>query len=67
MCASFFDFALAVYILHVYMYVYNSMYNVYILFTYVGPGSVEIVDVKVFVEEERSQMKVTLRKVRLLL
>ena len=37
----------------------------YVLFTYVGPGRVEIVDVNV--EEERSQMKVTLRKVRLLL
>ena len=36
-------------------------------FTYVGPGHVEIVDMNVFIEEERSQMKVTLRKVRLLL
>ena len=43
------------------------MYNVYVRLTYVGPGRVEIVDVKVFVEEDRSQMKVTLRKVRLLL
>ena len=48
------------------------MYNVYVLltytlYTYVGPGRVEIVNVNVFVEEERSQMKVTLRKVRLLL
>ena len=47
--------------------VYNSMYNIYVLFTYVDPGHVEIVDVKVFIEEERSQMKMTLRKVRLLL
>ena len=38
----------------------------YVLFTYIGPGRVEIVDVNVSVEEERSQMKVTLRKVRLL-
>ena len=43
------------------------MYNVYVLLTYVGPGRVEIVDVNVSVEEERSQMKVALRKVRLLL
>ena len=41
------------------------MYIVYVLLTYVGPGRVEIVNVSV--EEERSQMKVTLRKVRLLL
>ena len=55
------------YVICVHKYAYNSMYNVYVLFTYVGPGHVEIVNVKVFVEEERSQMKVTLRKVRLLL
>ena len=63
--AAFFDFALAVYCMYIHSYVYNSMYNVYVLFTYVGPGRVEIVDVKVSVEEERSRMKVTLRKVRL--
>ena len=76
MFTSFFDLALAVYCMYIYVcmyvicvhkYAYNSMYNVYVLFTYVGPGRVEIVNVKVFVEEERSQMKVTLRKVRLLL
>ena len=65
MCASFLDFALAVYCM--YIHTYNSMYNVYVLFTYIGPGRVEIVNVNVSVEEERSQMKVTLRKVRLLL
>ena len=64
MFASFFSFALAVYCM--YICTYNSMYNVYVHFTYIGPGRAEIVDVKVFVDEERSQMKVTLRKVRLL-
>ena len=59
MFPSFLEFALAV----ICMYVY--MYTICILFT--GPGHVEIVDVNVFLEEERSQMKVALRKVRLLL
>ena len=75
MFASFFDFTLAVFCMYMHitvctMYKYFSptctMY-MYVLLTYVGPGCVEIVDVKVFVEEERSRMKVTLRKVRLLL
>ena len=84
MFVAFFDLALAVYCMYIYvcmLYTYISthihityihtcitcMYNVYILLTYIGPGRVEIVDVNVSVEEERSQMKVTLRKVRLLL
>ena len=75
MFAPFLDFALAVYCMYIHTYnsmylsptMYNSMYNVYVLFTYIGPGRVEIVAVNVSVEEERSQMKVTLRKVRLLL
>ena len=80
MFASFLEFALTVFcmyvsMVHVYhvpftylslMYVYHVPFT-YFLPTYVGPGRVEIVVVKVFVEEERSQMKVALRKVRLLL
>ena len=68
MFASFLEFALAVFCMHVcYMYTMYHLHNfrLYILFTYIGPGHVKIVDVNVFVEEERSQMKVTLRKVRL--
>ena len=65
MFASFFDFALAVYCM--YVCTYNGMCNVYVLFTYIGPGRIEIVGVKVFIEEERSLMKVTLMKVTLLL
>ena len=65
MFASFLEFALTVFCM--YMYMYTMYHTIHILFTYVGPGHVEIVDVKVFIEEERSQMKVTLRKVRLLL
>ena len=63
MFASFFDFALAVYCIytHVYQHVQCIMY-----FSLTGPGRVEIVNVTVTIEEERSQMKVTLRKVRLL-
>ena len=62
MFASFLEFALAVFCMYVYMY-----HTIHILIAYVGSGHVEIVDVKVFIDEERSQMKVTLRKVRLLL
>ena len=67
MFASIFDFDLYVAVYFMYVCTYNGMYNVYVLFTYIGPGRVEIVGVKVFIEEERSQIKVTLRKVRLLL
>ena len=65
--ASFLEFALTVFCMYVSMvHVYHVPFT-YFLPTYVGPGRVEIVVVKVFVEEERSQMKVALRKVRLLL